>query len=191
MITTEPQSTYKLVLAAQGGDTDAFSQLYEWYYLLVQGVVRVTSFNQSEVDVDNLAHEVFAIALENLSKLESPHAFKNWLRTTARNVTINYYKRKMARLKFYDDLRCLDLRLSPANQQDPLRHLWKREVIALAMSKLPDLDRATLEAFYFRNLSVYQMADYFDAPLGTIKRRLHMARKRLRRELLSLGVKSA
>ena len=44
-------------------------------------------------------------------------------------------------------------------------------------------DRATLEAFYLRGRSLKQMSREFETPLGTIKRRLHVARNRLRRQL--------
>jgi RNA polymerase sigma-70 factor (ECF subfamily) len=40
-----------------------------------------------------------------------------------------------------------------------------------------------LVAFYLRGQSLVEMSDEFAAPVGTIKRRLHMARKRLAREL--------
>ena len=51
------------------------------------------------------------------------------------------------------------------------------------LSRLGDLDRETLEAFYMRHQSLREMSDDFDAPLGTIKRRLHVARKRLSAEV--------
>ena len=41
-------------------------------------------------------------------------------------------------------------------------------------------DREALEAFYLRGQSLKQMATEFDAPIGTIKRRLHVARQRLK-----------
>jgi RNA polymerase sigma-70 factor (ECF subfamily) len=40
-----------------------------------------------------------------------------------------------------------------------------------------------LQAFYLRGQTLLQMSDAFDAPVGTIKRRLHVARKRLAREM--------
>ena len=45
------------------------------------------------------------------------------------------------------------------------------------------MDRETLVAFYFRGQSRDQISRAVDAPIGTIKRRLHVARNRLRREL--------
>ena len=45
------------------------------------------------------------------------------------------------------------------------------------------MDRATLVAFYIRGRSLKQMSREFETPVGTIKRRLHVARNRLRRQL--------
>jgi RNA polymerase sigma-70 factor (ECF subfamily) len=47
------------------------------------------------------------------------------------------------------------------------------------LARLGDLDRHTLEAFYVRGQSLAEMSASFEAPVGTIKRRLHVARKRL------------
>ncbi len=51
------------------------------------------------------------------------------------------------------------------------------------MGRLRALDRETLIAFYVRGLSLVEIAEESLTPLGTIKRRLHTARKRLRTEL--------
>ena len=51
------------------------------------------------------------------------------------------------------------------------------------LDRLRELDRETLVAFYVDGRSLIEMSDDFDAPVGTIKRRLHVARKRLAKEL--------
>jgi RNA polymerase sigma-70 factor (ECF subfamily) len=48
------------------------------------------------------------------------------------------------------------------------------------------LDRSTLVAFYVDGRSLNEMSDDFAAPIGTIKRRLHVARKRLAKEVEEL-----
>ena len=45
------------------------------------------------------------------------------------------------------------------------------------------MDRATLVAFYLRGRSLKQMSREFETPIGTIKRRLHVARNRLKRQM--------
>ncbi len=42
-------------------------------------------------------------------------------------------------------------------------------------------------AFYVEGQSLIEMSAAFDSPLGTIKRRLHVARKRLAAELEELA----
>jgi len=53
---------------------------------------------------------------------------------------------------------------------------------------LKPLDRETLEAFYLRGRSLKQMAREFETPVGTIKRRLHVARQRLKDVMESGGI---
>ena len=54
------------------------------------------------------------------------------------------------------------------------------------LKRLRELDRTTLVAFYFDGQSLIEMSDRFQSPVGTIKRRLHTARSRLRDELAHL-----
>jgi RNA polymerase sigma-70 factor (ECF subfamily) len=54
------------------------------------------------------------------------------------------------------------------------------------LKRLKMLDRQTLVAFYFEGQSLIEMSDRFRSPVGTIKRRLHTARIRLREELAHL-----
>jgi RNA polymerase sigma-70 factor (ECF subfamily) len=57
-----------------------------------------------------------------------------------------------------------------------------KELLA-GLNRLGDLDRSTLEAFYVRGRSLIEMSDDFRSPVGTIKRRLHVARNRLKKQL--------
>jgi len=51
------------------------------------------------------------------------------------------------------------------------------------LERLKPVDRATLMAFYIRGRSLVQMSREFEAPIGTIKRRLHVARNRLKKAM--------
>jgi len=70
----------------------------------------------------------------------------------------------------------------------PLDQLISRERadrLSEALSRLKSLDREALDAFYIRGHSLIEIAELLDVPLGTVKRRLHTARKRLRLALES------
>ena len=64
---------------------------------------------------------------------------------------------------------------------------YQQPATTLGKVQLTDLDRDTLVAFYFQGQSLVQMSDEFNSPVGTIKRRLHVARKRLAKELAALA----
>lgn len=73
--------------------------------------------------------------------------------------------------------------------QTPIENVIEAEDcghVRKGLSRLRDLDRRTLIAFYVEGRSLLEMSNEFEAPLGTIKRRLHVARKRLAREVEEL-----
>jgi RNA polymerase sigma-70 factor (ECF subfamily) len=53
----------------------------------------------------------------------------------------------------------------------------------VGLEQLKPLDRNTLVAFYLDGQTLVEMSEDFEAPVGTIKRRLHVARKRLAKTL--------
>jgi RNA polymerase sigma-70 factor (ECF subfamily) len=67
---------------------------------------------------------------------------------------------------------------------DEAERAEERAALRAGLRRLKAGDRATLEAFYLRGQSLKQMARTSGAPLGTIKRRLHVARKRLKDALV-------
>ena len=64
----------------------------------------------------------------------------------------------------------------------------RKDQVRAGLDRLGEMDRDTLVAFYVQGQSLLQMSDQFEAPLGTIKRRLHVARKRLAKEVDELAV---
>src|SRR5919202_110798 len=75
---------------------------------------------------------------------------------------------------------------APAETTNPLDEMVRAEQRAElwnGLDSLKDVDRATLVAFYIRGRSLRQMSREFETPVGTIKRRLHVARNRLKKAL--------
>ena len=126
---------------------------------------------------------------ENLQKtfqeddqLEEPAAFPGWLRSIAVRQSINRSVRRPPALAVEPHA----LEGFDGEHEAPLSSLLARERIAQlheGLDRLATLDRSTLVAFYLHGHTLVEMSDEFAAPVGTIKRRLHVARKRLAKEL--------
>ena len=172
------------VRSAQGGDRAAFGSLVEQFERTVHTICLRRLGNPSEAL--ELTQEVFLHAMRRIDQLREPERFAGWLRQIAARMAINRATRRVA-------TPCVEVEIlegsgSSALRDDPLDELIAREraqSLWAAMARLKAIDREVLQAFYIQGQTLIEIGDRLDAPIGTIKRRLHTARKRLRLELES------
>jgi RNA polymerase sigma-70 factor (ECF subfamily) len=173
-------STADLVLSAQDGDSEAFGELANRFERMVYSVCWQRLRNHAEAQ--EVAQDVFIKAFEKLYQLTEPAAFAGWLRSIAVRQSINRSTRRPPSIAV--EPQTMD---RPDNRHvaplDSLLADEREEQLRLGLRQLSSLDRSTLVAFYLQGRSLLEMSDDFEAPVGTIKRRLHVARKRLAKEL--------
>lgn len=177
-------TTAALVLAAQDGDREAFGLLVERY----QGSVFHNALKRTRDhgEAQELVQEVFVQALRKIAQLRTPEAFGGWLRSITARLAINRATRRQAVQPLENEA----LEANFVERQTPLADALKTERakrVRAGLKKLKTLDRNTLVAFYVEGQSLAEMSTRFDSPIGTIKRRLHTARKRLALELKELA----
>jgi RNA polymerase sigma-70 factor (ECF subfamily) len=169
-----------LVEAAQAGDRDAFGELARRFEGMVFALALRRLGDYSEAQ--ELAQEVLVKAFERLHQLQAPAAFGGWLRAITVRLAINRRMRRAPTVAAEPQV----LEATCVERQTPLDLALRKErarEVRSGLGRLGELDRSTLEAFYVRGESLAEMSESFAAPIGTIKRRLHVARKRLAREL--------
>jgi RNA polymerase sigma-70 factor (ECF subfamily) len=167
----------ELVLRAQSGDREAYGQLVERFQPTVYAVALARLRNPAEAQ--ELAQEVFLHGMKKLPQLRDPQCFAGWLRQITVRMAINRLTRRGPLQRVESEI----LDNAEASGSDPVEALVKAEQAAelyKALEQLKPVDRATLVAFYIRGRSLKQMAREFETPVGTIKRRLHVARNRLK-----------
>jgi len=173
-----------LVQAAKRGRRQAFGQLVKLYQQRVQAIALRRLRDQAEAQ--ELCQEVFMQALSKLHQLRDPQRFGGWLRTIAVRMAINRGSRRGPTIPAAPgelEARCVE-------HETPLGRALAREredQLRAGLGRLRSLDRETLVAFYFQGHSILEMSDEFDSPVGTIKRRLHVARNRLAKELEAMA----
>jgi RNA polymerase sigma-70 factor, ECF subfamily len=170
----------ELVTRAQGGDRSAYGELVERFSPTVYALALARLRNPGEAQ--ELAQEVFIHAMTKLAQLRDPACFAGWLRQITERMAINRLTRRGPVHGAEPEV----LENVQAGGTGPLDNLVRSEArkeLWAGLSRLKDLDRETLVAFYIQGRSLKQMSRQFETPVGTIKRRLHVARNRLREHL--------
>jgi RNA polymerase sigma-70 factor, ECF subfamily len=176
----EEQRTIRLVIQAQAGSREAFGALAEYFEGTVFGVVMARLRNRAEAR--EVTQDVLIQAMRKLDQLRHPERFEGWLRQIAVRMSINRAVRRPNETA-YSPESFNTLKTEPRTPLDDLLRRERSRQVWGGLSKLRELDRRTLIAFYVEGQSLKQMSDAFESPIGTIKRRLHTARNRLRKEL--------
>src|SRR5437764_10510364 len=169
-----------LVERARVGERSAFGLLVERFQGTVYAIALTRLRNPAEAQ--ELTQEVFLHAMRKLDQLREPNCFAGWLRQITVRMALNRLTRRGPVLGVEPEV----LEQAEASGNGPLTELLRaeqRDALRRGLARLKPLDRATLAAFYLRGKSLKQMSREFETPIGTIKRRLHVARIRLRRQL--------
>lgn len=185
LVSPDVVSLAELVQRAQSGDRAALEALCAEcrpkVYRLALGLLG------NEADACELTQDVLLQALRRLDQVHHPERLSGWLKTITRRMAITHLRRRQrtqmengsvlaGHSSHAEDPAVVSMR---AEGQQALRH---------ALARLPSLDRETLTAYYLDSQTVRQMSEEFKVPEGTIKRRLHTARRRLAAMLQDVAV---
>jgi len=174
-----------LVEKAQTGDREAYGQLVERFQPTVYAVALARLRNPTEAQ--ELTQEVFLHGMKKLPQLREAAAFAGWLRQITVRMAINRLTRRGPLQKVESEV-LESAEASGANPLDTLIQSEQASELYRALEQLKPVDRATLVAFYIRGRTLKQMSREFETPIGTIKRRLHVARNRLKKVMDKLEI---
>jgi RNA polymerase sigma-70 factor (ECF subfamily) len=134
-------------------------------------------------DSDDLLQETLLKAFSNRNRFAPETNFKGWLFTIMKNTFINNYRRMVKRNTFLDatdNFYYLDSS-SHSTGNDGENSFLAAE-IEKALVQLPfELRESFL--MNFRGYKYQEIADFFQIPIGTVKTRIHLARKVLKKKL--------
>lgn len=145
---------------------------------------------------DELYQDAMLKLLEKCRHLETDHNPKSYALSTALLLWKNRQKKyahhmRLAPTTSFDALteQGLDIEDGNASYQPEKMALQKEEVVVVrqAVSELPDKYRLPVYLFYTANMSVAEIAECMDWPEGTVKTRLYMAKKLMKKKLEAMG----
>jgi len=143
----------------------------------------VSLTHDQEVAKD-LFQETLYRALANKDKYSTGTNVKAWLFTIMRNIFINDYRRKTKHRTIFDNSWNNSL-FNSGNiivRNEGEHSLQLREIIN-AIHKLPQIFKTPF-LLYFEGYRYNEISDSLNEPLGTIKSRIHFARKLLKEQII-------
>ncbi len=136
----------------------------------------------SEV-ANDLYQETLYKALANQEKYRTGTNIKAWLFTIMRNIFINDYRRKAKQRTILDSTPneyLINLKQATVSN-DAISGLRMKE-IQKAIQELPEIFKNPF-MLYFEGYRYNEIAELLNEPLGTIKSRIHFARKLLKEQI--------
>ena len=159
---------------------------YERYSAMLGGFL-LKHFPHEKKRIEEVVMETWEKAFMKIDQFRGESDLYGWLQTIARHHMINCLSRNGGYREKTNAFDTLVYELEGKNpardKSDVLQALMReeeREQLLLSIGALKPVDRETLLRFYFCGRSILQMAEEFQCPAGTVKRRLFVARARLK-----------
>lgn len=141
------------------------------------------SLTLNKEDADDLMQETNLKALDNQEKYASNTNFKGWVFTIMRNIFINNYRRSIRNrtlIDYTDDLYHISLPQNSGYNSPEVAYNVKE--ITTIINSFPEEYRKPFSMF-IAGYKYEEIAEKMQIPLGTVKSRIHFARKRMKKML--------
>jgi RNA polymerase sigma-70 factor (ECF subfamily) len=177
----KPNSDSKLILGLQNGNLEALGVLFDKHRGLVfRTALAITGDADAAAD---LLQEVFLRLHRFASHIDSGRPLEPWLYRMTTNLSYTWVKRHNRLLRPLEDVAdwITGNRKDIPAVRSEINESWRQ--IQQAMSTLPLSHRGVVVLYYLDDLSIQEIAEILDIPVGTVKSRLHYSRQALRKSL--------
>ena len=175
------QTDQELIIQLQKGDLAALGDLFDRHQRLVfRTAVGITGDEQVASD---LVQDVF-LRMNRFSRhIDPDRPLEPWLYRTTANLTYTYMKRHKRWLRPLEDVAewlVGSTKQLPANiaEKDEEWRGVKKAIASLSLQQ-----RVVVVLYYINDLSLQEISEILDVPVGTIKSRLFYGRQALKKYL--------
>ena len=173
-------SDENLLRSALAGDGGCFGELVTRWERKIYGFIYRYVGDREEAR--DLTQETFVKAYKNLGRLSDPRRFSSWLYKIALNECRMRFRRRR-----WDTVPLPDSAEAPLAQTDeptPEQALATKERVRLLremLLKLPEEQKTVILMKEYQGLKFREIAEVLDLPLSTVKSRMYLGLKTLRR----------
>ncbi len=170
-----------LIERIRDNDLDALGTLFDRYYAQVyRSAIVITQDNAAAEDI---AQECFLKIHRYANRIDTNLPLIPWLYRVTVNLSYTWVTRQKRRTISLEGM--VDRLISP-NWLSPdhlAEHSETQRQVREAIGELNLNQRVVVALHYLSGLSLEEIAEILDCPLGTVKSRLHYARENLRHQL--------
>jgi RNA polymerase sigma-70 factor (ECF subfamily) len=168
-----------LVVNCQLGNAEALQQLMKiWYPKLLRYAYRQLGDQQKAQDAVQNTLEVVA---KSIRKIKDPGSFANWVYQTLQNKSVDIIRQKQRQDKLCNEyVQFQDVHATEQSVLDERAENYEFEQMLCGLQ--PELYQL-VHLHYLEGFSMLEISELLAIPAGTIKSRLHQARKQIQNNL--------
>jgi RNA polymerase sigma-70 factor (ECF subfamily) len=173
------EAGHKLFQQAKRGDKKAFDCLQRQLEPMVKRFARrLLGGGESE---DDIAQEAFLALYLNLDRIDPVEKLRPFLFRIVRNLCYDELRKRGRYERMYADYASTGDFHSTAisSSSDTLHWSMLYSEVQKAIDRLPELQRQTIILYFEEDLSYEEIAQAMGANIGTVKSRIHYARRNL------------
>jgi RNA polymerase sigma-70 factor, ECF subfamily len=171
----------ELVIQLQNGSLEALGALYDRHQKLVYRTALVITGDQEAAS--DLLQDVFLRLYRFAGRIDWQRPLEPWLYRMTTNLSYTWVKRNQRWTRPLEDLADW---LAGSNKNHPYEIVERRDdwdQVQKAVLALPLQQRVVVVLYYLNDLSLQEISEILDVPIGTIKSRLHYGRKALKKSM--------
>ncbi|MBS4220128.1 RNA polymerase sigma factor SigW [Bacillus sp. FJAT-49711] len=173
------------------GDQEAFGEIVELFKDKVFQLCFRMLGNRHEAE--DIAQEAFVRAYVNIHSFNQGRKFSTWLYRIATNLCIDRIRKKKpdyfldAEVAGTEGLTMYSQIAAEGKSPDSeVETMELQEIVQREILRLPDKYRVVIVLRYIDDLSLNEISEVLEMPLGTVKTRIHRGREALRKQLNNL-----
>jgi len=167
----------------QNGEWEAFGDIIQRFQDMAVGYSY--SMLGDRQMAEDAAQEAFINAFYEITSLHDPAAFPGWFR----KIVFKHIDR-IRRTRWWAVRQLAEIELISGDQDDPQQAAERsvnHAIVSTAVRSLPETHRAALMLYYMGGYTQKEISAFLEVPTGTVKTRLHAARKQLKERLIEMA----
>lgn len=170
-----------LIEGLKQGNTAIFNLVFTRFYSSL--VLYTTTHEIPEDEAEDIVQDFFFRLWLNRSKIDIHTSLKNYMFVSIKNSCNDYFRHKKTESNIKEALSSDNNNKEPFNDRDFLVESELREIINIAINKLPEKCRKVFILYKFQNMKVDEIAEMENISKRTVETHLGKAYKILREEL--------